>query len=321
MPTEVICYPSSCSNQVPTDDGKLAATDGVANSGSCSQPTATPQECQEWSDSISARLIEIANSLPPITADFEIPKFGNDDFPAKEYLTLVDAAVISKCTQTDLLYFGSKGLIRICVGIPDGVRVESVNIGTGILNALVGWRHKMFILDPSHCEKVATTGNAESCLFKMAYSIDQYGFIRRHLPHRDFQKESGWYTTRHGKSAQIQMSVEKLFVMAFDLKEFIDAYVKRVDNNIQGPEISQPIDMPWNIAHEDDPKAAQSWYIPARYFARQLMKDNPALGKNRKKLSKMVAELLAENKIFKRGGVSPLEPITVLKSLSNVKLI
>lgn len=67
-----------------------------------------------------------------------------------------------------------------------------------------------------------------------------------------------------------------------------------------------------------DPLPAQPWYTPARYYARQLVLEYPTLISKRVELSKKVAEILEEKKIFKRGGIKPLREETILKAFTNV---
>lgn len=76
---------------------------------------------------------------------------------------------------------------------------------------------------------------------------------------------------------------------------------------------------PWWVPHEGDPEPEQDWYIPARYFARQLINADPSLNEKRLNLAQHVAEKLTEHKINKRGGIKPLAESTIGKSFVNVK--
>jgi hypothetical protein len=75
---------------------------------------------------------------------------------------------------------------------------------------------------------------------------------------------------------------------------------------------------PWLLPCPDDPKPPQSWYIPARYFARELVKKDSTLLQKKDLLAGKVAKLLSDVGIYKRGGKSPLNPATVKKAFSNI---
>lgn len=80
-------------------------------------------------------------------------------------------------------------------------------------------------------------------------------------------------------------------------------------------------DKPWLIAATNDPEPDYPWYTPARYFARQLVKDDSTLLVKREKLAEKTAASLARVGIFKRGKKKlPLSAGTVLKSFVNVIL-
>ena len=76
--------------------------------------------------------------------------------------------------------------------------------------------------------------------------------------------------------------------------------------------------VPWLIADERDPKADQPWYTPARYFARQLVREKPNLLANRYLLAKSVVSSLNGVGIRKRGGKKSFDPGTVKKAFVNV---
>jgi len=75
---------------------------------------------------------------------------------------------------------------------------------------------------------------------------------------------------------------------------------------------------PWRISSPNDPKPAQSWYTPARYFARQLVAEDSTLLNKRDLLANKVAASLKSSGFYKRGGKLPLNPATVKKAFANV---
>ena len=77
---------------------------------------------------------------------------------------------------------------------------------------------------------------------------------------------------------------------------------------------------PWFVANTNDPKPDQPWYTPARYFARQLVKDDSTLLIKRDLLSQKIHQSLISVGIKKRGGEKEVAASTILKALSNVSL-
>lgn len=77
---------------------------------------------------------------------------------------------------------------------------------------------------------------------------------------------------------------------------------------------------PWNVINPNDPLAEQPWYIPARYFARELVNDDSTLLTKRNLLSEKISQSLYTIGIKKRGGKYKLAPGTILKALSNISL-
>ena len=76
----------------------------------------------------------------------------------------------------------------------------------------------------------------------------------------------------------------------------------------------------WSIVDSNDPNPEQPWYTPARYFARQLVKDDTTLLTKKSLLATKVSQSLTNAGIYKRGGKLPVSDGTVLKALSNVSL-
>jgi hypothetical protein len=77
---------------------------------------------------------------------------------------------------------------------------------------------------------------------------------------------------------------------------------------------------PWLAADHRDPAPKQPWYIPARYFARQLATAESTLLTKKHTLADKVSMSLAAVGIFKRGGKKRFSPDTVLKAFSKVLL-
>lgn len=78
---------------------------------------------------------------------------------------------------------------------------------------------------------------------------------------------------------------------------------------------------PWLEIDPRDPTPEQSWYTPARYFARQLVLEDTTLLTKRLMLADKVVQSLYGVGVYKRGGVKQrFTADTVLKSFSNVTL-
>lgn len=77
---------------------------------------------------------------------------------------------------------------------------------------------------------------------------------------------------------------------------------------------------PWLIADPKDPQPELTWYIPARYFARQLIIEDPSLLKKRDILANRIVKTLTAAGFKKRGGKLPYNPTTIKKALSNISL-
>lgn len=77
---------------------------------------------------------------------------------------------------------------------------------------------------------------------------------------------------------------------------------------------------PWLVVDKSDPEAIQPWYTPARYFARQLVKDDSTLLTKRDVLANKIYQSLNNVGIHKRGNRKPPSADTIKKALANVKL-
>ncbi|MFA6971451.1 MAG: hypothetical protein WC208_08640 [Gallionella sp.] len=84
--------------------------------------------------------------------------------------------------------------------------------------------------------------------------------------------------------------------------------------------LHEHIGKPWLVASPNDPTPDFPWYTPARYFARQLVKDDSTLLTKRKLLSEKVEQSMKNAGIKKRGGKKPHSATTILKAFANVTL-
>jgi hypothetical protein len=85
------------------------------------------------------------------------------------------------------------------------------------------------------------------------------------------------------------------------------------------PKVSASV-KPWLIIDPSDPTPIQPWYTPARYFARQFVREEPTLLTKRGELVERVAKAFRAVGIKKRGGIKYLDPGTIRKALVKVRL-
>ena len=76
---------------------------------------------------------------------------------------------------------------------------------------------------------------------------------------------------------------------------------------------------PWLVPDENDPPPEHDWYIPARYFARELIVADSKLLLKRDLLAKKVSDSMFKVDIKKRGIAKRYNPATIKKAFSNVK--
>ena len=119
---------------------------------------------------------------------------------------------------------------------------------------------------------------------------------------------------------------ESQYVIVEDIKKAMIRSGKPWPMDVLKPAISAPeviksdIDKPWLVHNPLDPLPDNSWYTPARYFARKILKEKPLLINNKLKLAGEVATLLFKIKDYPRGRVTEREPSTVLKAFTNCTL-
>ncbi len=72
---------------------------------------------------------------------------------------------------------------------------------------------------------------------------------------------------------------------------------------------------PWLAENPADSPPNYAWYAPARYFAREILKEKPQLKLKRGLLSAEISKRMLANKIFNRGKLKAYDPGTILKAL------
>ena len=96
---------------------------------------------------------------------------------------------------------------------------------------------------------------------------------------------------------------------------------QQIGNEMTKPQaylISEQDSKPWLNHVPGDPEPTYLWYTPARYFAREFVKETPTLINKRNLLSEKVAEALPKKGVYGRSKKKALEPQTILKSFNNI---
>lgn len=84
--------------------------------------------------------------------------------------------------------------------------------------------------------------------------------------------------------------------------------------------VTEQTDKPWLMQHPKDPIPDQAWYIPGRYFARQIVIRDPSLTEKMNLLVEKISIELINVGIYKRGGQKPHNTETIKKALIKIKL-
>lgn len=114
---------------------------------------------------------------------------------------------------------------------------------------------------------------------------------------------------------------EKPLTFSLELQEaLMTADYTLLERRLPYPLIGQGNEKPWLVVHPDDPDPKSPWYTPARYFARQLVQENPLLATKRGKLAEQVAQVLKVHGIYKRGGHKVPDALTIVNAFSGVNL-
>jgi hypothetical protein len=109
-------------------------------------------------------------------------------------------------------------------------------------------------------------------------------------------------------------------VESWVIKKYGRSLTGALASNLPSPPKVSATVKPWLIMDPSDPAPIQPWYTPARYFARQFVREEPTLLTKRDALVERVAKALRAVGIKKRGGIKDLEPGTIKKALVNVRL-
>lgn len=240
--------------------------------------------------------------------------------PNKLYFSLSEAVSITNLDQIALLHAGGKGSIVLCTPLPPGASVAPFYEGA------IGHpieQPELLALSDADCRSIELNGFVAQSDFERGYAFMFSESTCIYPGYRNYDymyKEATWKIFADNYPSYINVLSNQLFITRAGLCQFLDSQAAGIKEENSLSEVQSPSSTePWLIKDDGDPDPIQIWYTPARYFARQLIENDPKLLNNRQLLSKKVADVLAEKRIFKRGGKKPLTAGTVLKAFSNVK--
>ena len=81
----------------------------------------------------------------------------------------------------------------------------------------------------------------------------------------------------------------------------------------------KPNGEPWKEHRKGDPDPKHPWRTVARYFARELVRDDSTLLTKNSLLHNKIVASLADVGIYKRGGKKPFDPQTIRKAFTKIK--
>ncbi|MFA5924048.1 MAG: hypothetical protein WC856_22615 [Methylococcaceae bacterium] len=241
-----------------------------------------------------------------------------------EYYSLAEAAIECGCTDVILIRLGSEGKLRFYIQPKNwGYRMNNDPRTVYIIN------DPILIDDPVHLKKIVN-GTESTMYFSEQYPdsyLEDLDEIEAAKFGDDLELSNQQIATlKAGKKVSVvrdeilsQLGVpickDRLLLKSEDLAQLLQKNATHEKQVRLNEELK-----PWFIRDPKDPSPVQLWYIPARYFARQLVIADPRLLTKRSLLANKVVQSLTNAGIKKRGGKLPFNTATVLKALSNVVL-
>ncbi|WP_090319900.1 hypothetical protein [Nitrosomonas oligotropha] len=257
--------------------------------------------------------------------------FGNY-LTIKQAKNFLSERINSKVSKLNLLEMAARGDIRLCAWF-DGIVAEFKRhypdpIRAGVFQVKL----KCYVRIPEHAiSPISNTFSFESIEpVEVIHPYETYRAPKEYqLPNNQplpgVEPDHFWaaYSGNAGTGEKIKcVKYEINSTEAVTPKEDLLNLIEKNKNTGQSePQVTKSENIkPWLEPDPKDPKPAQDWYTPARYFARQLVREDSTLLIKRKLLAQKVAQSLSNVNIYKRGKKLPLSYTTILKSFSNVSL-
>lgn len=165
---------------------------------------------------------------------------------SKIYYSLIDAAIIAKCTPAELLHFGSLGEINFAVVVPDELDLFPVDTFANRRGITI-IKPEFLILKKSTCLQIECNGKTEQSDFMMGYLFESPTKLKALPPsyaNPAFMKVLGcfWRTFYKDIPQKIEITPERLFIIALDLQNFLQEKNIYLDEQPRDP--CQSLDSP-----------------------------------------------------------------------------
>jgi len=240
--------------------------------------------------------------------------------PNKLYFSLSEAAHIAGLDSSALIHAGGNGSIALCTLLPLGLKVFPFYEGS--VGQIVD-QPELLVLNMDDCRRIELNGMVAQSDFESGYAFPFSEAICIFPGYRNYDfmyKEATWKVFGGAFPSCINVSSYQLFITRLGLYQFLDSQAGdgQLGNQLSNKKRLNTENEPYWTENDDDPDPKYRWYIPARYFARQLIATDSSLLMKRDLLAQKVAALLEEKKILKRGGIQPLDQSTVKNAFSKV---
>lgn len=176
-------------------------------------------------------------------------------------------------------------------------------------------------------------GKAKNCITELEEDIYGYpyvlcGFITEIEMHGSYPANQFIYNgtlyklEQNSGNAAVKLTNDKLLIDEEQLNLLIikagNMPTFKFESTSSRNEVNK--NKPWELVDPKDPVPMQPWYTPARYFARELVKDDSTLLNKKNILAQKTSKALLNARIFGRYKNKPIAPETILKAFANISL-
>lgn len=248
---------------------------------------------------------------------------SKNGMPNKLYFSLSEAAHIADLDPSALIHAGANGSAVLCTPLPQGL--VAFPFYQGKVGNIVD-QPELLTLSEDDCRSIELNGFVAKSEFENGYAFTfaEVTCIFPGYRNYDFMhKEATWKLFGGETPVYINITRHQLFITRLCLYQFLDgqAKVAELGNKPCKDKLPDTDPNPWLIKNDNDPEPEYDWYVSARYFARELIKEDKSLNNKLDLLAKKVIPLLTKHQIFKRGGKKPFAEGTVKKSFTNCNFL